>query len=503
MVVTRGHAGLLGMLLLALWLSGCDRPAPEGLRFGLASAPLTLDPRFATDAAGERIGRLLFASLSDHDEHGRAVPALARWQRQTPTRYRLTLAADRSTFSDGRPLTAADVAATYRAVLDPALGSPQRDTLKNIVAVTALDDDHLIIDLAAPDLLLPGRLTLGILPAEQARSPRRLERPLGSGPFALQSRQGNDLWLRRRRDGLVVRFLTVADPTVRALKLVRGELDMLQNDLPPEIAAWLDEQSGVRIQRAPGDTFTYLGFNHADALTGQRPIRRAIALAVDRQALIRYLFQGGARRAESVLPPEHWAGAPDLSPLRHDPAAARRLLAGLGYGPGHPLRLSYKTSADPFRLRLAAAIQAQLAVAGIELHIQSYDWGTFYGDIKAGRFQLYSLSWVGVKEPDILRHIFHSAALPPGGANRGHYSSPLVDIALDAAARAGDSADMVAAYRTVQAQVHDDLVYLPLWYEQQLAALGPRVTGYGLRRDGAYDGLAAVQIRHSTEDTDD
>jgi peptide/nickel transport system substrate-binding protein len=484
---------LLTAVLLA-WLAGCDQSPPAGLRFGLASAPLTLDPRFATDAAGERIGRLLFARLTDHDARGRAVPSLATWQQQTPTRYLLTLDPRRATFSDGRPLSAADVAATYSAVLDPALGSPHRDTLKHIVRVAALDNDHLMVTLDAPDLLLPGRLSLGILPAAQARQAQRLEHPIGSGPFALLGRNGNDLHLRRRRDGLALDFLTVADPTVRALKLVRGELDLVQNDLPPEIAAWLARQSGVRVERAAGDTFAYLGFNYADPLSGDPRVRRAIALAIDRAALIKYLFQGGAVPAESVLTPDHWAGDPDLVPVPHDPAAARALLAQLGHGPQHPLQLSYKTSADPFRLRLAAAIQAQLAAVGIALRIQSYDWGTFYGDIKAGRFQLYSLAWVGVKEPDILRHIFDSRALPPGGANRGRYASPLVDLALEAAARANNLTDMAAAYRAVQAQVHDDLVYVPLWYEQQLAALGPRVTGYGLRRDGAYDGLATVQL---------
>jgi peptide/nickel transport system substrate-binding protein len=158
--------------------------------------------------------------------------------------------------------------------------------------------------------------------------------------------------------------------------------------------------------------------------------------------------------------------------------------------------LSYKTSADPFRLRLAAAIQAQLAAVHIAVDIQSYDWGTFYGDIKAGRFQLYTLAWVGVKEPDILRHIYHSTALPPDGANRGRYDSPLVDLALDAAGRAATTADMAAAYRTVQEQVHDDLVYVPLWYEHHVAAMGPRVAGYRLRRDGAYDALVDVRIRN-------
>ncbi len=489
------HWRVMVWAVLGLVLLGCEGPPPDGVRFGLSSSPLTLDPRFATDAAGERIARLLFTGLTDHDAQGRVIPALATWEQRDATHYRFRLRADRATFADGAPLTSADVVATYQSVLDPATGSPHRETLKAIRVVAAPDPDTVVFELAEPDSLFPGRLNLGILPARQAHDPNRLARPLGTGPFVVAHHDPGDLRLRRRADGLMIRFLTVADPTVRALKLVRGELDLMQNDLPPEQIAWLAERRGVRVIKAPGDTFAYLGFNMLDPATGDRRVRLAIAHAIDRAALIRYLFHGAARPAESVLPPDHWAGNPALQPVVHDPARARRILTALGYGPATPLRLTYKTSADPFRLRLAAAIQAQLAEVGIAMAIQSFDWGTFYGDIKAGRFQLYSLAWVGIKEPDALRHMFHSRSLPPGGANRGRYRSPLVDLALDAAGRGGSRDDLAQAYRTVQAQVHDDLVYVPLWYEDQLAIVGPRVQGYRLRRDGAYDGLSDVTIR--------
>jgi len=90
-------------------------------------------------------------------------------------------------------------------------------------------------------------------------------------------------------------------------------------------------------------------------------------------------------------------------------------------------------SFDPFRIRLATILQQQLAEAGIQVTVSSYDWGTFFGDIKAGRFQLYSLAWVGIKSPDIFRYAFHSDALPPAGANRGRFSDVQVDHLIDAA----------------------------------------------------------------------
>ena len=108
--------------------------------------------------------------------------------------------------------------------------------------------------------------------------------------------------------------------------------------------------------------------------------------------------------------------------------ASKILIKQAGYSNLYPIKLVYKTSNDPFRLRLATIIQNQLNSVGIEVEIRSYDWGTFYGDIKAGRFQMYSLSSVGLKIPDIFHYIFHSEAIPPNGANRGRFVDSDVEV---------------------------------------------------------------------------
>jgi peptide/nickel transport system substrate-binding protein len=158
--------------------------------------------------------------------------------------------------------------------------------------------------------------------------------------------------------------------------------------------------------------------------------------------------------------------------------------------------LSYKTSTDPFRLRIAHVLQSQLAEVGIRLEIASYDWGTFFGDIKAGRFQMYSLSWVGVSTPDILRYAFHSESTPPAGANRGQYRSSDVDRLIELA----ETADPEAAaglYAQVQRHVHRDLVYVPLWYEANIA-VSRRLSGYAPGHDGNYLALNRVTAEHAS-----
>ena len=480
------------LLIFCLVLAGCQPSGDDAIRFGLAAAPTNLDPRYATDAASERIDRLIYARLTDHDAHARPVASLASWKRLDATHYRFSLGRQGRRFHDGRPLNAADVAATYRSILDPAGASPHRATLSMIERIEVLDDDTLDFYLNRPDALFPGYLTVGILPAEGIASDYPFhDHPVGSGPFRLLDwNQADRLTLQRLDDGQTVIFEPVKDPTMRVLKLLRGEIDLLQNDLPPELVAYLSAQPGVRVQRRPGSNFAYLGFNLEDADCARPAVRRAIALAIDRRAIIDYVFRGAAREAAALLPPEHWAGDPQLVPIAPDPDAARRLLARAGYTPEHPLRLGYKTSSDPFRVRIATILQQQLARVGIEVSVQSYDWGTFYGDVKAGRFQLYSLAWVGIKSPDIFRYAFASDSLPPAGANRGHFADAEVDRLIAQAGRADTLQAQAGVYRALQRRLLEQLPYVPLWYEDQYAASGARIGGYTLAADGAYDALA-------------
>ncbi len=481
---------------LLLWASmslvACSPPHSDAIHFGLASAPDNLDPRFATDASSERINRLLYAQLVDFDQRARPIPALATWERLAALHYRFHLREPGRSFHNGERLSAADVAATYRSVLAPDSGSPHRGTLSMIERIEVLDEDTLDFFLNRADLLFPAYLSLGILPASSIESGLTFHhQPVGSGPFRFAAwPQAGRLELVRTRDGQRMVFEEVQDPTMRVLKLLRGELDLLQNDLPPELLAHLETREGIAVARTRGGNFAYLGFNLADPDTGRWRVRRAVALAIDRQAIIRHVFQDAARPASALLPPEHWAGAANLAVLRRDLPQARALLREAGYDAAdNPLRLSYKTSSDPFRLRIATVLQQQLAEAGIVVDIQSYDWGTFYGDIKAGRFQMYSLAWVGVKSPDIFRYVFHSESLPPGGANRGRLNEARVDALIGRALGAGTLSEQAVLYAELQALLLDRLPYVPLWFEDQFFAARADIRGYRLDVHGDYDAL--------------
>ncbi|MEQ9058543.1 MAG: ABC transporter substrate-binding protein [Gammaproteobacteria bacterium] len=484
----------LAVLLVAALLAGCGEApptAPADIRFGLPTAPVTLDPRYASDAVSYRVVRLLHRAPVDFDAAANPVPDLMRWQQLGPRRWRFTLVED-AYFDDGTAVAAVDVVATYRSVLDPATASPHRGSLANIATVTAVGARDVDFELVEPDALFPGTLVVGVLAAaDLAADAGRDQWRHGSGAFVRVSWQrAGELVMERRRDHQRVRFVTVREPAVRAMKLIGGELDIVQGNLSPELWRWLAARPGLRGQQVAGTTFSYLGFNLVDPVAGHRAIRRALAHAIDRAAIVQYLFGGTARLAQGLFPPEHWAGTTDLEAPAHDPAAARRLLAAAGFADG--VRLTYKTSSDPFRLRLATVLQSQLAAVGITLEVQSYDWGTFYGDVTQGRFQVYGLSWVGLRLPDIFRHAFHSRAVPPAGANRGRYASATADRLIERAERAGNRPARVAAYHALARHLLYDLPCVPLWFEDQLLVTRDDIVGYTTDAAGSFDALSRI-----------
>ncbi len=99
-------------------------------------------------------------------------------------------------------------------------------------------------------------------------------------------------------------LVTVKDPNVRVMKLLRGEVQMLQNDLSPELIGYLERSRQVQVIRGPGVNFSYLGFNMEDPDTGRPQVRQALAHAIDRPAILRHLFQGGGRTADGLFPPD-------------------------------------------------------------------------------------------------------------------------------------------------------------------------------------------------------
>ncbi|MDM8569898.1 ABC transporter substrate-binding protein, partial [Thiotrichales bacterium HSG1] len=461
-----------------------------------SKAPISLDPRFATDATSSRINRLLYRRLVDFDKNLLPTPDLATWQQITPTHYRFKLNNEGRKFHNGMRMTAHDVKATYEFILDADNASPHHGSLNLISQINVQDDDTIDFILDKADLLFPGRLVVGILPALLIKKQHSFNKlPIGSGKLKLIDwPQSGHLLLSRQSDKQVIEFLEVKDPLVRALKLVRGEVDIIQNDLSPELLTWLEQRSEIKIVKSQGSNFSYFAFNMQDSVTKQFAVREAIAYAINRKEIIQYVLGNAARPASSfLLSSTHWAGHPGLPSYQYNPDKVKALLKQVDIE--KPLKISYKTSNNAARIRIATVIKQQLSEVGIDMDLRTYDWGTFYGDVKAGRFQTYSLAWVGIKMPDIFRYVFHSSSIPAnGGANRGLLNSPSIDNLIEKAEQAVSLKNGAVFYRALQQEFFKELPYIPLWYEDHVLATNQRVKGYNLADDGNYDSLISAQI---------
>lgn len=480
--LTRLSASLLLLATSACHQQTTGSSAHQDIIFAIGQMPLNLDPRYATDAASERVNRLLYQSLVDFDVQSKPAPSLASWVEVSPAKYRFTLNKSRALFHNQTSLTANDVKATYDS-LAKLKDSPNTAEFSNIQNIEVIDNDTIEFNLRHVDKHFPAKLIIGILPAKLiAKSYDFSHAPVGSGALKFVYWQ-NKLTLERLRDGQKISLIEVKDPTVRVLKLLQGEVDLLQGELPPELVKYLQTKSDVMVKISIGANFSYLGLNFKDPTLQKLKVRQAIAHAINRKQLVEKAMIAHSREAELILPPEHYtnqqASHQSWNTYDYNPALAKKLLQEAGVK--LPLKLIYKTSTDAQRVRFATILQAQMAKAGIDLEIRSLDWGTFFADVKQGNFQLYGLTWVGIKTPEIYAKAFGTQSAPPKGFNRGRYADAELDKLL-----------AEENWQAATARIHNQLSYIPLWYEGQFSAMRKEITNYNAKPDGNWDDLATV-----------
>jgi len=298
-------------------------------------------------------------------------------------------------------------------------------------------------------------------------------------------------------DGLV--FKVVPDETMRGLELRNRSVDLVVNDLSPDVVHSLGQDPDLAVVTAPGTDYAYIGFNLRDPHLADRRVRQAIAHAVDTTAIVTYLRRGLARPTTGIVPSMSWSYASDVRAPVFDPAIAIRLLdqAGLpdpdGDGPRPRLRLTLKTStAEAYRLQ-ASVIQQHLARVGIALDVRSYEFATLLDDVIRGNVQLYTLQFVGVTDPDMLRRAFHSSQVPPAGFNRGHYVNAEVDALLDAASRSLDAEERRRLYGDIQRIIARDLPHVSLWAKTNVAVAIRTLDGVALTPTADFSFLQHVR----------
>jgi peptide/nickel transport system substrate-binding protein len=510
-LLPRRRTTALAMLLL---LTGCHHSAlpPSTFTVAIQASPNSLDPRLGTDAVSERLDGLLFDSLTRKDAQFRLQPWLATsWDRPDPLTLVFHLRPGVH-FTDGRLLTSADCAWTIHSMLNGSLMTSKSGAFSSVSSIETPDPLTLTLHLTRPDASLLYNVSDGLFGVVPMGSGKDFgSHPVGSGPFRFVSAaQDNEVVVARNPaywGGAPsptldrVRFAVVPDAVTVALELESGSTNLESNELTLDMVHALTGRHGIVTDIGNSSRVTYLNFNVARGPLADRRVRQAIAYAIDRPEIIRSAWRGQAELAWTLLPPGHWAAVPQAegSNYPHDPARARALLDEAGYKPdshGVRLNIEMKTSQDEATRLLAEILQQQLAAAGIHLTLRASEFGAFYADVTAGRFEMYSLNWIGSNEdPDIFRYAYASDRTPPRGGNRGHYSNPRVDALLAQAAATTDEPTRRAAYAQVQRILAIDLPSIPLWYPRNEVLHTPGLTGVVPPADGSYDYLRRAALR--------
>lgn len=482
----------LGFILAAGAACEQKRANDDMIVVALANGPANLDPGVGLDESSQKLHTLLFSSLLKIDESLRVVPDLAiRFENPDPQTY-IAEVRHGVRFHDGRELTAEDVAFTFGRFLDPKFTSGRKGAYRMIASVDIVDRYTVAFHLKEASGSFPVNLVMGIVPVGTGADAAR--RPVGSGPYQIGEFVADDhVTLKAfggyfdgapKNAGLV--FRVVPDDTMRGLELRKGTVDLVVNDLSADIVQALKAEQHLGVTTAVGTDFAYLGFNMRDPLLQDPRLRQAVGYAIDRQAIVDYLRRGLATPAVGIIPPMSWAFEKDVFQFTHDVAKAKALLDAAGYpdpdgdGPLPRLTLSLKTSTtEAYRLQ-AAVIQRNLADVGIAADVRSYEFATLFADVLKGNVQLYTLQWVGVTDPDMLRRVFHSTQTPPAGFNRGYYKNAEVDRLIDAASSAPSDEARRKLYGDAQRLIAADAPYVSLWTKTNVAVFQTSLQGVHL-----------------------
>jgi peptide/nickel transport system substrate-binding protein len=508
----RRHAVVALALLIATACARTAPPSDDRIVVGTVNAPTTLDPLVGLDESSQRIHQLLFSSLLTIADDLRIVPDLAVRFETTDAQTYIAAIPPGVHFHDGREMTSTDVAYTFRRFLDPAFVSGKKGAFRDLRSVEIVDRYTVAFHLKAPSGAFPASLTnLGIVP--DGTGPEAARAPIGSGPYRLREFVPDDhVTLDAFQDyyrgapantGLVVKV--VPDDTMRGLELRKGDVDLVVNDLAPDLVYGLREAGRLQVVTSPGTDFAYIGLNLRDPLLAEPRVRQAIGYAIDRDAIVRYLRRDLARPASGIIPDISWAHSSDLFSFTYDPARAKALLDAAGYpdpdgdGPLPRIRLTFKTStAEQYRLQ-AAVLQEQLSHVGIALDIRSYEFATLFTDIVKGNFQMYTLvfSAGAASDPDILRRVFHSTQAPPNGFNRGHYANAEADRLLDLATDATTLEDRRRYYVAAQQVIAADAPIISLYSRTNVVVAQPDLDGIHVSPLGDFGFLSQVSRRHA------
>lgn len=508
---------------LCLLVSGCARretAAAEGIRTGTLlvgnlAEPQELDPQLISAYTDQNIAVALFEGLCALDERtSQPVPAAAeRWEVSADGLVYTFHLRPSAGWSNGDPLTASDFVASWRRALAPSLAAEYAYLLyplKNAAALNsgkltdpaalgaeALDDHTLRLTLDHPTPYLPSLTAQPVwfpvnsrVLAKYGDIDQRLPawtRPgnlIGNGPFTLAEWTPNARLVVARNpaywDAASVRlariiFFPTESPEVEERNFRAGQVHVTYSLPTAKIATYRASQPAA-LRLDPFLQAIFLRFNTTRPPFGDATVRRALSLAIDREALATHVLRGAGTPATSFTPPD-CAGYTARARVPTDYDAARRLLAAAGFpgGKGLPV-LDLQVRNDEYQPRIAEVLQAAWKKElGVELTITPLEQKTWVQNQQTLNYTLSGAGWIGdFVDPVTFLDLFVSG----GGNNWTGWADPAYDRLIDQAAHTPDAAARREIFQQAEARLLEQAPVAPVYRGVRACLIHPAVRGW-------------------------
>jgi peptide/nickel transport system substrate-binding protein len=480
-------------LMLLLALLSVPLAATEALRIGVNGLPVSLgNPYKGNGRPGSLVWSAIFDTLVVLDEQGRQTPSLATsWQAVSPNLWRFQLRPG-VRFANGRPLDAEAVARSFRWLASEAGRSTViGNELRAIESARATGPLTLEITTSRPDPILPKRLV-----AAYIVEPDVWDRlgpdgfalaPIGTGPYRLQA------WDQRRRRAELsanphgwrkphvprLSIIELPDSAVRTQALLSQDVDLAQVEI--EESDRLSAR-GYVVRHSPSMSVMSVALINQRQTPGPLMdvrVRRALNMAVDRDAIAEVLLRGLGTPAGQPAPRMSTGHDPAIKPWPYNPAEARRLLAEAGYPNGFPLDIDIQVNAFPADALIYQAVAHDLRQIGVRPRLRIITLADYLRKLATNGWtgDAFAASWNNAPYNDATR------AMESFSCRRARpfFCEPALAAELERVSAITDDATREAAMRKLSRAFHDAAPALFLVEQFDLFAHHPRLAGLSVR----------------------
>jgi len=448
--------------------------------------PVSLDPHRTNDRASTTILVQIYEQLVAQTEDYEIVPMLAEsWEFLDERTIEFQIRQG-VLFHNGDELKASDVAFTLRRALEaPVLAAIVGEIDPDSIEVTG----EYSVKLATFEPFAPllanlshhGTSILSERAVTEAGEDFGLN-PIGTGPFQFVDRVvGDSVELERFPDfhgdaPLVDRLIvrTIIEPSNRLIELETGTVDIVTDIAASDINR-VEDHADLSIIRRPATEASFMGFNLNVEPFNDIRVRHAINLAIDVDSIVASVLEGVGEPMSAPI--ANIFGVNDeLEPWGHDVEQARALMSEAGLPDGFSATLISDQRAD--RVAIAQIIANQLQEIGIELDIQTMEWGTYLELLNTGNYELFMSGWVTVNgdADQGLFPLFHSTQHGSAG-NRTFFANDEVDRLLSLGRASHDTATRLSAYHEAQAIIVEEAPWLFLNTSEVIFGINDRVQG--------------------------